>query len=72
MATNELRAARHRYKAAYTNYMTFVTALSDACEKGIWPAPDVLGAEERALNELTLIRQVVLDILYAHAKTRGV
>jgi hypothetical protein len=70
MATKDLQKLRHQYKAAYTTYMGCVQALSDASEKGIWPSPEILGAEERALNELTLTRQALLDALYAHAKTR--
>ena len=65
MATKELRELRHKYKAAYTSYMQSVQALSDATQAGVWPSADVLKAEEKALNELTFIRQALLDALYA-------
>ena len=71
MATKELRELRHKYKAAYTSYMQSVQALSDASQDGIWPSADVLKAEEKALNELTFIRQALLDALYAHGAKGG-
>jgi hypothetical protein len=66
MATKELRELRHKYKAAYTTYMQSVQALSDASQAGIWPSAEVLKVEEKALNELTFMRQALLDALYAH------
>jgi hypothetical protein len=66
MATNELRELRHKYKAAYTNYMLSVQALSEASQNGTWPSAAVLQAEEQSLNELTFVRQALLDALYAH------
>ena len=42
MATKELRELRHKYKAAYTDYMSCVQALSDASQKGDWPSADTL------------------------------
>ena len=66
MATKELRELRHKYKAAYTSYMRCVTALSDASEKGEWPTAEILRREERALSELTLSRQALLDALHRH------
>lgn len=73
MATKELRELRHQYKAAYTSYMQSVQALSDASQGGIWPPAEVLKIEEKAFNELTFIRQALLDALYAHGKkgTKG-
>jgi hypothetical protein len=67
MATKELRDLRHQYKTAYTTYMHGVQALSDASQKGVWPSPAVLELEEKAMNELTFIRQALLDALYAHS-----
>jgi hypothetical protein len=67
MATKELRELRHKYKAAYTSYMHCVQALSDASQAGVWPSPEVLKLEEKALNELTTLRQDLLDALYAHS-----
>jgi hypothetical protein len=67
MATKELRELRHRYKVAYTNYMQCVQALSDACQHGRWPSAAVLQQEEQLLNELTFVRQALLDALYAHS-----
>ena len=66
MATKELRELRHQYKAAYTNYMQSVQALSDASHHGTWPSAAVLQVEEQSLNELTFVRQALLDALYAH------
>ena len=66
MATKELRELRHKYKAAYTSYMQCVQALSDAGQAGVMPPPEVLKIEEAALNELTRLRQALLDALYAH------
>ena len=68
MATDEIRDLRHKYKAAYTTYLSCVQALSDASQRGAWPAPDVLGNEERAFNELSFLRQALLDALYAHSR----
>ena len=67
MATKELRELRHKYKAAYTSYMHSVQALSDASQDGIWPSAEVRKLEEQALNELTAMRQALLDALYAHS-----
>ena len=68
MATKELRELRHRFKEAYTTYMTCVQALSDASRDGVWPLPEVLAREERAHNELSFLRQALLDALYEHTK----
>jgi hypothetical protein len=68
MATKELRDLRHKYKEAYTTYMSSVQALSDASQNGVWPEDAALGKEERAFNELTLMRQALLDALQAHTK----
>ena len=67
MATKELRDLRHKYKAAYTGYMHSVQALSDASQAGVWPPTAVLHLEEKAINELTFLRQALLDALYAHS-----
>ena len=66
MATEELRELRHKYKAAYTSYMHCVQALSDATQKGEWPAAQVLRLEDQTLQELTSLRRRLLDALYAH------
>lgn len=70
MATKELRELRHRYKTAYTAYMLGVQALSEASQHGTWPSTAVLELEEKALNELTFVRQALLDALYAHNRKR--
>jgi hypothetical protein len=67
MASKELRDLRHQYKTAYTTYMHGVHALSAASQHGIWPSTAVLELEEKALNELTFVRQALLDALYAHS-----
>jgi len=68
MATKELRELRHKYKAAYTSYMHCVQALSDASQTGVVPSAAVLELEEKAFDELTVLRQALLDAL----QTQGV
>jgi hypothetical protein len=68
MATKELRELRHRYKAAYTNYMSCVQALSDASQDGVWPSAEALDNEERALQELNSARQALLGALHEHTR----
>lgn len=46
--------------------MHCVQALSDASQTGIMPAAEVLKLEEKAFNDLTALRQDLLDALYAH------
>jgi hypothetical protein len=71
MATKELQELRHKYKEAYTTYLGCVQAMSDASAQGKWLAPETLGKEERAFNDLALSRQTLLDALYAHATKRS-
>jgi len=74
MATKELRELRHKYKAAYTSYMLCVQALSDASQSGVLPAAEVLELEDKAFDELTLLRQALLHALQVHnvkANTTG-
>ena len=71
MATKELSELRHKYKMAYTAYLTCVQALSEASHHGVWPTPDVLKQEETALNELKFTRQALLDGLYAHTHKKS-
>lgn len=47
--------------------MHCVQALSDASQQGVWPSQEMLKLEERAINELTVLRQALLDALYAHS-----
>lgn len=68
MATTELRDLRHKYKEAYTTYLSCVQAVSDASQKGLWLSPDAVEREERSFNELSFLRQALLDALYAHAR----
>ena len=68
MATKELRELRHKYKAAYTSYMLCVQALSDASQTGVLPSAEVLELEDKAFDELTVLRQALLDAL----QTQGV
>jgi hypothetical protein len=71
MSTKDLRELRHKYKSAYTSYMHCVHALSDATEHGVWPSPEIVKLESQALNDLTSLRQALLDALYAHAVKGG-
>jgi len=66
MATKELRELRHKYKAAYTSYMHCVQALSDASQTGVVPSAAVLELEDKAFDELTVLRQALLDALQTH------
>ena len=66
MATKELRELRHKYKQAYTVYMTSVQALSDATQNGVWPSPEQLRADEKAYNDLAFTRRALMDALYDH------
>ena len=68
MATKELRELRHKYKAAYTSYMHCVQLLSDVSHAGVWPAHDVIKLEQDLFNELTVLRQKLLDALLQHSK----
>ena len=68
MATQELRHLRHKFKEAYTTYMSCVQALSEASQNGVWPSTEVPASEERAHNELSFLRQALLDALYAHTR----
>ena len=67
MATPEIRELRLKYKAAYTTYMTYVQAVSDASQNGSWPTAEVLKLEDEAFQDLSFLRQALLDALYAHA-----
>jgi hypothetical protein len=66
MATDELRELRHRYKAAYTIYLSSVQALSDASQEGRWPSAEVLAAEEKGMAGLTQARGALLAALREH------
>ena len=66
MATKELRELRHRYKAAYTNYLHCVHEISDATQAGTWPDPEVLEREDQGYNEISFLRKALLDALRAH------
>jgi hypothetical protein len=68
MATKELRELSHKYKEAYTTYLSCVQSLSDASQKGLWLTPDAAEREERSFNELSFLRQSLLDALYTHAR----
>jgi hypothetical protein len=68
MATKELRDLLAMYQHAYNTYMGCVEALSQATQHGVWPSAGVLGTEERALNELNVRRQALLDALYSHSR----
>ena len=63
MATKELRELRHKYKAAYTSYMRCVQQLSNASQTGILPSAQVLELEAKAFDELTVLRQALLQAL---------
>jgi hypothetical protein len=63
VATKDLRTLRHRYKEAYTAYMTCVHALSDASQQGVWPEDNVRLNDQKKFNELAFARMLLLDAL---------
>jgi len=69
MGTKELGELRHRYKEAYTNYMSCVRALSEASLRGVWPTAEIRDKEQKAYNELAFARQALLDGLYMYSRT---
>ena len=63
MMTSKLRELRLNYKAAYTEYMNCVHALSIASLKGEWLTANEIAADERAFNALSFARRILLDEL---------
>ena len=63
MATSKLRELRLNYKAAYTEYMNCVHALSIASLKGEWLTAYEMAADERAFDALSFARRILLDEL---------
>lgn len=70
MATKELRELRHRYKSAYTQYMSCVQALSDASTRGEWPPTDMVQREHATFAELAFVRHELLQKLKEHTAPR--
>jgi len=68
MATSKLRELRLNYKAAYTEYMNCVHALSIASLKGEWLTANEMAADERAFDALSFARRILLDELREHAE----
>jgi hypothetical protein len=68
MTTSKLRALRLNYKAAYTEYMNCVHALSIASLKGEWLTANEIAADERAFNALSFARRILLDELREHSE----
>ena len=66
MATETLQELRDEYKAAYSEYVTWVQALSGASQAGVLPSDEVLGREAEALQDLNSAREALLAELYAH------
>jgi hypothetical protein len=71
MPTDKLRELRHKYKAAYTDYMDCVHTLSLASLEGAWLAADEVSAEEKAFNALASARRSLLDALREHAAKKA-
>ena len=71
MATPELRELRHRYKEAYTRYMSSVQAVSDASQSGEWPTDETLKAEVAAFDDLSKARELLFRALFAHSKIKA-
>jgi hypothetical protein len=56
----KLRRTLHRYRATYTTYLTCVHALSDACENGLRPQPELMAEEQASFEELKSARKALL------------
>ena len=67
MTTRELSELRHKYKTAYTTYMSCVHALSDACKGGNGLTEETRQREAAAFTELTTLRRALLVKLKEHA-----
>jgi hypothetical protein len=70
MATDKLRELRHNYKAAYTDYMDFVHALSLASLEGEWLTAEEIPAEEKAFDALASARRSLMDALQEHVEKK--
>ena len=68
MATEELRELRHKFKVAYTRYLSCVQMMSDASEKGVWPPREATDTEEAAYEELRNARQALWRALHRHTR----
>ena len=55
---------RHRYRRAYTSYLSCVKALSDVALKATKPSPDLLASETRSLREMNEAREALLSAIF--------
>jgi hypothetical protein len=69
MAKKQLRELRHKYRDAYTAYLSHVQALFDASKEGAWPGDDVMVSEGNAFRQMDLFRQLLVDALVKHCSS---
>jgi hypothetical protein len=63
VATKERRDLRHKYRTAYTSYMSCIHALSDASEQNGLPAKDIFEKEANGISELNAARDAFVEVL---------
>ena len=67
MATGDFHELRHGYTTAYATYVSCVQALSDASKNGAWPSVEVAELEAQAFDDLTVLRQALLDAMHTQS-----
>ena len=70
MPTKTIRDLRHKYKVAYTAYMSCVHALSDAGLRGEVPGKEILERERRAFDDIAETRKALLRALAEYEKAQ--
>jgi hypothetical protein len=58
-------ALRHRYRQAYTAYLSCVIALSDVALDGTKLTQDLIDNEARSLKEMNEAREALLAAIFA-------
>ena len=66
---SELLALRHRYRCAYTSYLTCVKALSDVALNASRPSPELIDNEASSLKEVTEARKALLRAILTQIET---
>jgi hypothetical protein len=55
---------RHRYRRAYTSYLSCVKALSDVAVKATRPSQELLDSEASSLREMNEAREALLSAIF--------
>ena len=66
---NELLALRHRYRSAYTSYLSCVQALSDVALHASRPSRELIANEASSLKEVTEARKALLRAILTEIET---